>query len=163
MTCDTCNREFPKFLVLNGKTKDLTKRTKCLECSPFKVDRTKRAAEKSIPVDFDSKCLNCNRSYKCSKRAGHTKTRCNSCTVNIRRFEIKARAIEYKGGKCNGCGYNRCSRALVFHHRDPTKKDFALGGNHSRNWEVIQLELDKCDLLCHNCHTEEHHRLDGLK
>jgi hypothetical protein len=65
------------------------------------------------------------------------------------------RAIEYKGGCCVVCGYNRCVRALEFHHVDPSKKSFGLserGLCHS--WDRIQEELDKCILLCANCHRE---------
>lgn len=57
------------------------------------------------------------------------------------------------------CGYNRCTRALGFHHLDPSKKDFGIGGAHSRSWAVIQAELDKCILVCSNCHDEIH---DGM-
>ena len=45
--------------------------------------------------------------------------------VKSHRQRIKERAIEYKGGKCqyNNCGYNKCKRALEFHHLDPNEKD----------------------------------------
>ena len=55
------------------------------------------------------------------------------------------------------CGYNRCNRALTFHHlRD---KSFIISGSHTRSWEAILEELKKCVLLCQNCHNELH---DGL-
>jgi ActR/RegA family two-component response regulator len=76
--------------------------------------------------------------------------------VNTRRFAIKKRAIEYKGGKCSICGYDKCKQALEFHHRDDTEKEFNISGLHSIRWERIQRELDKCDLLCANCHREVH-------
>jgi hypothetical protein len=74
------------------------------------------------------------------------------------RQRAKKRAVEYKGGKCQACGYCRCIRALKFHHLDPDKKDFAIS-SVSRSWEVIRKELDKCILVCGNCHDEIH---DGL-
>lgn len=74
------------------------------------------------------------------------------------RQRAKKRAVEYKGGKCQVCGYCRCIRALKFHHLDPNKKDFAISGV-SRAWEAIRSELDKCILVCGNCHDEIH---DGL-
>lgn len=46
--------------------------------------------------------------------------------VDKRRKEICQMFIDYKGGKCQICGYNKCIRALDFHHRDPEKKDFGL-------------------------------------
>lgn len=42
--------------------------------------------------------------------------------------QVKLKAIEYKGGKCQICGYNKCTGALEFHHLDPTKKDFNISG-----------------------------------
>ena len=73
----------------------------------------------------------------------------------------KQKAIEYKGGKCITCGYNKSPAALVFHHRDPAEKSFTVSGKIAK-WERLQPELDKCDLLCSNCHHEEHERLDEI-
>jgi hypothetical protein len=75
---------------------------------------------------------------------------------------MKLRAIEYKGGKCIRCGYGKSPAAMVFHHRDPKQKDFAISSKTSR-WEVLQPELDKCDLLCSNCHHEEHERIGEVR
>ena len=63
----------------------------------------------------------------------------------------------YKGGKCIECGYDKCPAALEFHHTDPSKKEFGIGGGYNRSWEVIKLELDKCVMLCSNCHHEKHY------
>jgi hypothetical protein len=38
----------------------------------------------------------------------------------------KIKAIEYKGGKCEICGYNKCIRSLCFHHKNPLEKNFLL-------------------------------------
>lgn len=105
------------------------------------------------------KCKICGREYNYNKRAGHTKTKCNSCLVNVRRFELKKRMILYKGGKCIICGYNKCESALDFHHIDPKGKDFIISGNHSKGWYVLVKELDKCVLICCRCHREVH---DGV-
>lgn len=73
------------------------------------------------------------------------------------------RAVEYKGGKCQVCGYSRSIAALDFHHRDPNQKDFGIGGAISYGWERIRAEVDKCDLLCKCCHAEEHDRIRAEK
>lgn len=84
-------------------------------------------------------------------------TKCRNANVSNRRDKIKTLAIEYKGGKCFRCGYNKCERALAFHHLDPSKKDFGLSKNGlTRSWEKTKEELDKCVLVCHNCHAEIH-------
>lgn len=72
-----------------------------------------------------------------------------------RRKDITNRALDYKGGKCMICNYSRCSRALEFHHIDPKTKLFGISYNGVyRTWEEIKNELDKCALLCANCHRE---------
>ena len=69
-------------------------------------------------------------------------------------------AVAYKGGKCERCSYDRCIEALDFHHRDPTKKDFGVSSKgYTRSWKRVQEELDKCVMLCANCHRETHAEL----
>jgi hypothetical protein len=49
---------------------------------------------------------------------------------------------------------------MTFHHRDPETKEFTVSQMLDRAWSVLVTELDKCDLLCFNCHMEEHCGLD---
>lgn len=100
-------------------------------------------------------CRVCSREFVYNRRAGHRIDRCNSCGVNNRRFRLKEKSVEYLGGKCSKCGYNRCIIALEFHHKDPSKKSFTISGKHCLSWQRIREELDKCVLLCANCHREE--------
>jgi DNA replicative helicase MCM subunit Mcm2 (Cdc46/Mcm family) len=72
-----------------------------------------------------------------------------------KRYRIKKEMVEYKGGSCELCGYNKSFRALQFHHIDPTEKDFNIGGVVTFN-EDVKMELDKCMLVCANCHSEIH-------
>lgn len=77
-----------------------------------------------------------------------------------RRKKVRDMALEYKGGSCIICGYKKSKRALSFHHVDPTKKDFGISyRGFTRSWEKTKNELDKCILLCMNCHMEIH---DGV-
>ena len=73
-----------------------------------------------------------------------------------KRVERKNKAIAYKGGCCTTCGYNRCRQALEFHHVNPADKVFSCdsGNLSNKKWETVQRELDKCILLCANCHRE---------
>lgn len=75
---------------------------------------------------------------------------------------VKRRAVEYKGGKCIVCDYNRCLRGLEFHHLDPTKKDFQISRANPIAWDKIETELDKCVLVCCRCHREIHEGLIEL-
>ena len=67
----------------------------------------------------------------------------------------KLKAIQHYGGKCVLCGYNKCIYALEFHHRDKTTKVERPTYIIMRwKWERVKEELDKCDLVCSNCHKE---------
>lgn len=72
------------------------------------------------------------------------------------RKKLKERLVEYKGGKCEICGYNKCITALEFHHLDPGKKDFTIGSSKVLSFEKCKQEVDKCILVCSNCHREIH-------
>lgn len=77
--------------------------------------------------------------------------------VTERRRTIKLKAIDLLGGKCQACGYKKTPWALQFHHKDPNGKDFGISQRgHSRAWEKVKLELEKCVLVCANCHHEIH-------
>lgn len=80
--------------------------------------------------------------------------------VANRFVKLKLKAIEYKGGKCQKCGYNKCYAAMDFHHRDSKEKDVSWSKLRKRSWKRITKELDKCDLLCNRCHAETHHDIE---
>ena len=86
--------------------------------------------------------------YKCSK--------CQSEAVQKRRDKTKQILVEYKGGKCEICGYDKCISALEFHHINPEEKDFSFSDNTNRSWESTKQEIKKCILICANCHREIH-------
>lgn len=77
--------------------------------------------------------------------------------VKKRRRKIREMAVEYKGGKCVICGYNKYIGALDFHHVGDEGKDFGISAKgYTRSWERVREELDKCILVCANCHRELH-------
>lgn len=71
----------------------------------------------------------------------------------------KIQAIEYMGGKCSTCGYDKYYGALEFHHTDPKEKDHDWSKLRLKSWDKILTELQKCILLCSNCHKELHHKI----
>lgn len=141
---DGVNRRYAGLGTTNGKY--AIRNLICVCGTPFKT----RCATK----EFCS--TPCRRSHTTVKRKQDNVSR----VIKWRR-ELKKRAVEYKGGKCQACGYSRCLEALDFHHRNSDEKEFAFARSvHS--WSSVQAELDKCDLLCSNCHREEHVRLRAL-
>jgi len=103
------------------------------------------------------------RRHRLSKNGEYYRYFCVKCAseaVIKRRKKIKQKAVDYKGGKCKLCGYNKCVSALEFHHKDPTTKEFSIGLNGAtRSWNKVKEELDKCILICANCHREVHEGL----
>lgn len=80
----------------------------------------------------------------------------NSRKVIQYRIRIKQKLIQYKGGKCEKCGYNKpVPGAFHFHHRDPKEKSFNINAS-TLGFQRLKAEVDKCDLLCANCHAETH-------
>jgi len=74
--------------------------------------------------------------------------------VAKRRRKLKVLAIEYKGGKCQICGYKKFQGALDLHHINGVKEFGIADKGYTRSWEKIRNELDKCILVCANCHRE---------
>lgn len=109
-------------------------------------------------------CLKCEKKFYPKKQAKQRKY-CYDCVPeemyngkgNTIRKLAKQWALDYKGNKCEICGYNKCNEALDFHHLDSTKKEFSLSDrNLSLDWPQIKNEIDKCILICANCHREIH-------
>jgi len=95
------------------------------------------------------------------KYAEHKKYFINS--VAKRRRKLRLMAVNHAGGKCTRCGYNKYHEVLEFHHRDPSQKEFGIGQNGlTRSWKRVKAEVEKCDLLCANCHRELHADQDRL-
>jgi hypothetical protein len=81
----------------------------------------------------------------------------NIYSTSKNKRKLKAALVAYKGGFCVRCGYADCQQALCFHHRDPAEKEFSIGeGNKIWRLEQAIKEIEKCDLLCLNCHAEVH-------
>lgn len=72
----------------------------------------------------------------------------------------KLRALEKFGGKCQICGYSKNIAALTFHHLNPNDKSISLDMRSFSNNSLKKLEkeINKCILLCMNCHTEIHNQ-----
>lgn len=78
-----------------------------------------------------------------------------SRTTNAQQ-SLKQRMVDYAGGCCTICGYNGYIGALEFHHIKPSTKSFEINSRTKKTWEAILAEIEKCILLCSNCHKEVH-------
>lgn len=81
------------------------------------------------------------------------KRRSNLATLKRKKLQ-KNKAIQHLGGKCSKCGYDEHPEILVFHHVGG--KQFNISHRLKLSWDKLRIELDKCVLLCPNCHALVH-------
>lgn len=76
-----------------------------------------------------------------------------------RGIERKLAFIKDKGGQCEICGYKKNMAALCFHHINPKEKRISLDlrSFSNNNIKILSEEVNKCQLLCANCHAETHY------
>ena len=79
------------------------------------------------------------------------------------RYTLAMRAYKTMRG-CSVCGYNKCDTALDFHHVRGEKSFTISGAVAGKNvsWERIVEEMNKCEILCRNCHAERHYEDDDV-
>ena len=77
--------------------------------------------------------------------------------------EAKLQAVNFRGGCCALCGYDRDIHSLTFHHVYPDDKAFTIADHYWLPFEELTRELRKCICLCQNCHTEVHSGLHDPK
>lgn len=91
---------------------------------------------------------------------GRERWRCLKCQTEAtqkRIDKVKYIAVAYKGNKCQCCGYDKYIGALEFHHVDPSQKDFSIASKgYTHSWDKVRQEIEKCVLVCANCHREIH-------
>jgi hypothetical protein len=162
--CKKCGIEFPTWILIDEKRRNLNNRKYCLTCSPFGSLNKIKIDE--IPSDrFCCKCgasLSGNKTKYCSikcKKTDHTNTKNTYESQQGRAILRKLGLVSMMGGKCQKCGYSKNLAALSFHHNDSSKKKMRLDSRHlsGRSMDKIAEEIKKCSLLCHNCHSEHHY------
>lgn len=159
--CKLCQKDLPNRIVINGQSKNIQNRKYCLDCSPYGSHNTKKL---KVPITqakgkICSKCQQDKPIEKFYKNGKSINSKCKNCLISeqvLRWQRMKIDAILSKGGKCVRCGYDKNYAALEFHHRDPNIKEYSWIKVRLQNKETRQKELDKCDLLCSNCHAEIH-------
>lgn len=174
MICEKCGKEFFE----DWRKDKETRKTSCRFCSRSCTNRRKHTEEEKNKI---SKSLTQKKEKKycidCGKEISYTSIRCKKCHslyrigkgiygisnenkakyITARRKKIRYKFIEKLGGKCSICGYNKSKNALEFHHLDKEKKDFNLSYKGLRNSiENLNKEIEKCILVCSNCHREIH-------
>lgn len=107
-------------------------------------------------------CVTCKETkpiseYYFRKNRNKTTTMCKKCfsayqcAVFVKK---KKKAVEYLGGICRRCGHKYPYVVFDFHHKG--NKDYRWNDLRGYAWVHIKKELQKCILLCANCHRLEH-------
>lgn len=100
--------------------------------------------------------------YKDKTHAQKVMCYCKDCFNNLcieRWINRKIQAIKYKGSQCEKCNLkfeNSHYSVFEFHHNNPKEKDYDWTKLRLRSWNSIKTELDKCKLVCANCHRLIH-------
>jgi len=136
---------------------------KCKDCGEVKLCAWLSSFTQTGRPEYKARCIECHNAYL-RKRNNLAKTK-KLRNKRVRRYSIrsKQRAVDFFGGKCQRCGYSKSICALTFHHRNPEEKESDIGALNRRTWSKIVNELNKCDLLCFNCHMEVHEELNKQK
>lgn len=117
------------------------------------------------------KCYICEQDFVLKKTWGGNNRRvCYNCIpeglaqkerekILYNFFTQKANKIKLERG-CDKCSYNKCAQALEWHHPNDDKDadpSTILTSRTIKSFEKYLQEIDKCILLCANCHREEHY------
>ena len=155
--CIVCKKEFEAIKS--------TKKYCSVECQNA-MRRQKYAEREKMPKDISYKgqekmCPICGCTFLPKTAMANQRMCCYDCMpdgVQLTRGMFLAKIKKARGGKCIKCGYDRCMKALEFHHLDPSQKDFTISNDHFRLQEAIN-ESKKCILICSNCHKELHDKM----
>lgn len=156
--------------VVCGKTFEAQKSTKKY-CSNdcMNAARRKRRSEKIASIGnpdglLEKICPICGATFKPKSAGASNRMCCYDCMpdgIQLTRGMFLAKLKQARGGKCVRCGYDKCLKALEFHHINPTQKDFTISNDHFKLLDAVE-ESKKCILLCSNCHKEFHDNIWSL-
>lgn len=150
----------------------------CSRCKLVKED-AEFSKDPRMSCGLKSACKECHRigdkaKYQKAKAAGKIKLykeknadKISSYNIQYQRIyrssgkkqERKLLMCMYKGGKCTHCGFDATAKTIAafdFHHINPSEKEYTPSDMVMMKWGRIVSELDKCTLLCSNCHRIHH-------
>lgn len=169
--CRNCGASFPNLVEIGGRVRNLQNRKFCLNCSPFGYKNTS-SRPPILTSATHGYCNVCKQTlprdhfYARSGRRQNLMTWCKNCcreVPRLRRRDLKILCIEYLDGKCVHCDYEGHPAPFDFHHTNPDNKTFGVSTyicEHRGKLEGIPQELkdelDKCELVCSNCHRIIH-------
>ena len=126
---------------------------KMRECGKCKIEKDNGEFYKNrnnLKTGLSSYCKDCQ---KANKKIHYANNKENYITNGLKN---KKWFMDYKRGlECNRCGFSHPA-ALDFHHKDPSTKEIRFDRVSKNNQEKIMKEIEKCEVLCSNCHRIHH-------
>jgi len=166
--CKLCKKEFDYIIEIEGKKIVANNRKYCWDCSPAKTHNTRKLETVNLDLEISKFkiCSICSKTCsenevtpsRWKQNKNHLKTICKNCATkaSIKKEQIlKNQLIDYKGGICQICNQSFLSAVFDFHHIEG-KKEFTISSRRKLNFNKLKLELDKCILICSNCHRQLH-------
>lgn len=116
--------------------------------------KEKEISEKSRRGNW---CKECSKAYD---RELYLKTKDKQLALGYKRIEEARKWLKEKKEQCSceHCGEDD-PIVLEFHHRDPATKEFNISDGIRYSIKRIEAEIEKCIVLCANCHRRLHHKL----
>lgn len=162
-----CNAHYQRFKkgksMILEKIRPIYKNCKVEGCDRFSLNSKHGFCRAHYERFLDKKDLNSPiKQYKekCSiekcKNKHYSKGYCKRHYLRFKRQERWEQLIELKGGKCNNCNQSYHFSSYDFHHRDPKQKDIEISNILLNDIKDLHKEVEKCDLLCANCHRKVH-------
>lgn len=121
---------------------------RCLKCDKELIGRQKKYCSKK-----------CKQRVLITDKRNAYKKETGLSLQSLKGLKRKLHLIKDHGGGCQICGYNKNVSALEFHHKEPSTKLFVIDMRSlsNRGEKSLKKELEKCILVCSNCHQEIHH------
>lgn len=138
----------------------------CYKCKKqLSLDSFKRHSGRHDGLQPD--CIQCQKEYRKQHYLKNKQVYKDRAYKHNKILREKNTAIieEIKSKlSCIRCGENHIA-CLDFHHRNPEEKEFPIStkAQDATDWEVILKEIEKCDVLCANCHRKHHYEERKLK
>ena len=163
--CKKCGNPIGSEVRIANKRVGLCGRSYCLDCSPYGNNNSYQLSKRQEELEKGTKmCNTCNLEKPLGqfypvKKLNTLTPYCKECSrkrVANKFRTIKQYAVTYLGGMCSACSLVDHPVVYDIHHIDPTEKEFNISTFGKFDKERLEKELDKCMLLCANCHRKEH-------
>ena len=131
----------------------------CTKCEQIK-DLSCYSLNKSKKSGYNSECKDCHKIIR--KKYYETNKSKERERIQLRKEQQKLAFKVFKSTlKCKLCDESHIA-TLQFHHLDPTQKEIGIAIAVHSGWgqERLKAEIDKCVVLCANCHLKEHYELN---